>query len=88
VIAVRADSTAWRITPTMPRGLEGVVSPEAAGHLENLLDRVGPTHERVGGALAAGVLQALLGEVANVLVPMKWRRRSPSRCSRVDPSGR
>ena len=43
--------------------LEGVVGAEAAGHLEDLLDGVRAADERVGRALGAGVLEALLGQV-------------------------
>ena len=46
---MRADSTAWRITATMPGGLERVVGAEATGHLEDLLDGVRPAQKRVGG---------------------------------------
>ena len=43
--------------------LEGVVGAEAAGHLEDPLDGVRAADEHVGRALAAGQLEALLGEV-------------------------
>ena len=45
------------------RGLEGVVGPEPVGHLEDRLDGVLAAVEQVGGALAAGELQPLRGQV-------------------------
>ena len=47
------------------------------------------THvERRLGATFASAISGITVASAKVLVPMKWRIRSPSRFSRVVPSGR
>src|SRR5439155_16418686 len=47
----------------VPGRLERVVGAEAAGHVQDRLNRVGPAGERVRRALPARELQPLLGEV-------------------------
>src|SRR5438477_7008603 len=60
---IRADSTAWRMTATLPVASKGVVGAQAVRHLHDLLDGVRPANERVGRALAARQFQPLVGEV-------------------------
>ena len=60
---MRADSTACRITATLPGRLERVVGAEPARQLEHLLHRVRPADEHVGGALSARELEPVGREI-------------------------
>src|SRR5438034_7484169 len=59
---IRADSTAWRMTATLPV-LERVVGAEAVRQLEDLVDDVRPGDECLGRALALRQLEPPRGEV-------------------------
>jgi hypothetical protein len=56
-----------------------VVAPHAS---------VQTTSSGASGSTLASAISGITVASANVLVPMKWRIRSPSRASRVVPSGR
>ena len=56
-----------------------VVAPQAS---------VQTTSSGASGSTFASAISGITVASANVLVPMKWRTRSPSRLSRVVPSGR
>ncbi len=56
-----------------------VVAPQAS---------VQTTSSGAAGSTLASAISGITVASAKVLVPMKWRMRSPSRLSRVEPSGR
>ena len=90
---MRADSTACRITATMPGRLERVVGAEAARQVEDLLHRVGPAGEHVGRALPARELEPLRREVdgddpLGALQPAAGDRAEADEAGAEDDAGR